>query len=348
MVPNIEHRFTADLHHPLKVREVSALVYFSALESGSHSMGSVARLGFVDFLKGCATGEEEGFASTGEDDVKIVFPGGVFRDGVVQEVTHDGLRIAMRGVGEQKEFFPSGAKLMECGAQLQVFINIVRNVFENNVFERTIPVDGVDGFSNVRAEFGIIHRLFLLHAEHFNNVCKQAGFGKRKKGIHPSITGMGRREGAHSFVAVEAFIFLAVQRCASMHGSADVAEAIHFDEVAVGFVDEESADGKVRTIRNAQNVRWIAIAVDKLLQSQLKRKLFNPPLVIDGQGIVHVKTHQLNGGHAQVSVDENLSRALHVERSSLPHGHFFGKEFSGLGLDFLCEAAVNGPVDTSM
>ena len=57
---------------------------------------------------------------------------------------------------------------------------------------------------------------------------------------------------------------------------------------------------------NLSDFRGVAVFGDQLGKRHVKRELFDPTHVIDGEGVVHVEPHQLDPAHPKVAIDEDL------------------------------------------
>jgi hypothetical protein len=83
--------------------------------------------------------------------------------------------------------------------------------------------------------------------------------------------------------------------------------AIHLENGALAFVQHQAANREIRSGLDLENLFRIVAMADQPLESLFMAESIYGFLVIEGQGVVHVKADPLNPAHAQVSIAVDLS-----------------------------------------
>ena len=165
-------------------------------------------------------------------------------------------------------------------------------------------MDGVDRFADVVVELAVVDGQRELRLVEIDDAGQQAGFGEREERVDPRVVGALH---ANALVAVEALDLLVGEQAAAVVGAAHVAEAIDLQQVAAHLVDEHAAQHEAVIVRDLADLLGVPAVLDQPLDGQIVRELLEPAQVVDRQRVVHVEADQLDLGHVQVAVDEDLA-----------------------------------------
>ena len=238
---------------------------------------------------------------------------------------------------------------MQRGPEFLVLEDVAADVGADDLLERVVAVDGVDRLADVVVELAVVDRAIQPGLVQLDDAGQQARLGQREERVDPRVVGALH---ANALVAVEALDLLVGEQPAAVVGAADVAEAIDLEQVAVDLVDEHAAQHEGVIVGDRADLLGIAAVLHQALDGEIVRELLEPAQVVDRQRVVHVEADQLDLGHVQVAVDEDLARHRGVVARRLLEDALqlvVGEQFlrahlgglGGLAVDRGAEAAVN-------